>query len=92
MSWLRLSSRTAVSGGKALPIKKTKGMGAIRGAAVLHMGAVTLQCSSSASGATLRRTARRKGHPVAVFALARKLAVLVYRTLRCRQDYVDIGE
>ena len=29
---------------------------------------------------------------VAVFAIARKLAILVYRMLRYGQDYVDIGE
>jgi hypothetical protein len=29
---------------------------------------------------------------VAVFAIARKLAQLIYRMLQYRQDYVDIGE
>ena len=77
---------------QALLKKKTKGMGASRVAAVLRMGALTLQRSRSALGATFRRTARRKGHSVAVFALARKLADLVYRMLRYGQDYVDIGE
>ena len=29
---------------------------------------------------------------MAIFAIARKLATLLYRMLRYRQDYVDIGE
>jgi transposase len=36
--------------------------------------------------------ARHKGGAVAVFAIARKLAQLIYRMLRYGQDYVDIGE
>ena len=34
----------------------------------------------------------QRGGAVAVFAIARKLATLVYRMLRYGQDYVDIGE
>ena len=92
VSWLRLSPRTPVSGGKPLSKKGTKGLGASRVAAVLRMGAVSLQRSQTAPGAAFRRTARHKGHSVAVFAMARKLAVLVYRMLRYGEDYVDIGE
>jgi len=53
--------------------------------------AVSLQHSDSALGAAFRRTARRKGFTVAVFAIARKLAHLVYRALRFGQEYVDMG-
>ena len=56
------------------------------------MAAVSLQCSKSALGAAFRRKARHKAGAVAVFAIARKLAILVYRMLRYGQDYVDIGE
>ena len=56
------------------------------------MAAVSLQRSKSALGAAFRRIARRKDGAVAVFAIARKLAQLVYRMLRYGQDYVDIGE
>ena len=45
-----------------------------------------------ALGAAFRRIARHKGCAVAVFAIARKLAQLIYRMLRYGQDYVDIGE
>ena len=82
ISWLRLPPRTAISRGRPLPKKRTKGMGASRVAAVLRMTAVALQRSRSALGAAFRRLARRKGHSVAVFAMARKLAILVYRILR----------
>ena len=43
-------------------------------------------------GAAFRRIARHKGGAVAVFAIARKLAQLIYRMIPYGQDYVDIGE
>lgn len=56
------------------------------------MGAVSLRNSKTALGAYYRSIARRKGSAVAVFATARKLAILVYRMLRFGQDYVDVGQ
>ena len=91
-SWLRLAPRTAVSGGKRLRHKKATGTGSTRVAGVLRMAALSLQRSRTALGAAFRRTARYKGGAVAIFAIARKLAILVYRMLRYGQDYVDIGE
>lgn len=91
VSWLRLCCRRAISGGK--PVKTQRnGLGANRINAALRMAALTLQRSKSALGAEFRRIARRKGAGVAVFAIARKLACLIYRMLRYGQDYVDIGE
>ncbi len=91
VSWLRLSPRVAISGGK--PIRKRRNsMGANRVSGVLRLAAVSLQRSKSALGAAFRRKARHKSGAVAVFAIARKLAVLVYRMLRHGQDYTDIGE
>jgi transposase len=90
VSWLRLSPKTAISGGKPLP-KRPKGTGATRVAGVLRMAALSLRNSQTALGAALRRIARRKGGAVAIFATARKLAVLIYRMLRYGQDYVDQG-
>lgn len=89
-SWLKLNPKTAFSAGKPLP-KKSKGTGATRVAAVLRMGAQSLQNSNSALGAYFRRICRRKGYAVAVFATARKLAIYIYRMLRYGQDYVDEG-
>jgi len=56
------------------------------------MAALSLQRSRTAPGAAFRRIARYKGGAVAIFAIARKLAVLVYGMLRHGQDYVDLGE
>jgi hypothetical protein len=92
VSWLRVSPRTAISGGKPLPKKKPNGTGANRIAGVLRMAALSLQRSKTALGASFRRKARHKGGAVAVFATARRLAILVYRMLRYGQDYTDIGE
>ena len=91
-SCLRLVSRTAVSGGKPLRHTKTGGTASTRVAGVLRMAALSLQRSDTALGAAFRRTARYKGGAVAIFVIARKLAVLVYRMLRFGQDYVDLGE
>lgn len=91
VSWLRLSPKTAFSAGKPLK-KKSKGTGATRVAGALRMAAVSLQRSKTALGAEFRRISRYKGGAVAVFAMARKLATLIYRMLRYGQDYVDIGE
>ena len=90
-SWLRLSPRTGFSAGK--PVKKTRNaLGANRIANDLRMAALSLRRSKSALGAYYRHIARRKGANVAVFATARKLAILIYRMLRYGQEYVDIGE
>lgn len=91
VSWLRLSPRVAFSAGKVLK-KKSKGTGATRVAGVLRMAALTLARSKTALGAAFRRISRHKGGAVAVFAIARKLAQLVFRMLRYGQDYVDVGE
>jgi hypothetical protein len=53
---------------------------------------MSLSRSRTALGAESRRIAFRKGGKVAIFALARKLATLVYRLLRYGQQYVDAGE
>lgn len=90
-TWLRLSPKTAWSGGKPLG-KKYRGTGATRVSAALRMAALALRRSSSALGAYFRRLARRKGMGTAVFATARKLATYIYRMLRHGQGYIDIGQ
>jgi transposase len=91
VSWLRLCPRTPISGGKPLA-KKRNGLGANRVAIALRMAASALRRSKTALGAAYRRIARHKGAAVAVFAMARKLAQLVFRMLRYGVDYVDTGE
>lgn len=91
VSWLRLCPRTPISGGKPLRKRRTS-LGANRVAGVLRMAALSLQRSKTALGAAFRRIARHKGGAVAIFAIARKLSQLVYRTLRYGHLYTDIGE
>jgi transposase len=90
ISWLHLCPRTPISGGKPLKHKKNS-LGASRVGATLRLAAVSLGRSPTALGATYRRIARRKSAAVAVFAVARKLAQLIYRLLRYGTEYVDIG-
>lgn len=90
VSYLKLAPKLAISGGKPIPSKRS-GSTTTRLGATFRMAALTLRNSKTALGAEYRRIARRKGASVAVFALARKLAILVYRLLRYGQDYVDEG-
>jgi transposase len=91
VSWLRLCPRTPISGGKPLK-KRRNGLGANRIAGALRMAASSLQRTRTALGAAFRRIARHKGASVATFAIARRLAQLIYRMLRYGQDYLDVGE
>src|SRR5215471_8865940 len=90
VSHVTLAPRVAKSGGK--PVKKKKRNSAsTRVAAALRMAALSLRHSQTALGAYYRRIAQRRGGDIAVFASARKLAILIYRLLRWGQPYVDVG-
>jgi transposase len=91
VAWLRLAPRLAISGGRPVK-KKPNSAGANRVAGVLRLAAMSQSRSRSALGAEYRRIAARKGAKVAIFATARRLAILVYRLLRHGQPYVDLGE
>lgn len=90
VSYLKLAPKMAISGGKPVRGKKRLTTSTRAGAA-LRMAATTLRHSKTALGAEFRRLARIKGAGVAVFAMARKLAVLIYRMLRHGHAYVDQG-
>jgi transposase len=90
VSWLRLCPRQAVSGGKRIK-KHRNNLAVNRIATVLRMAALSLQRTQTALGAHFRKIARAKDGNVAIFAVARKLALLIYRMLRFGQDYVDEG-
>src|SRR5208283_4595620 len=90
VSHLTLAPHRPTSAGKPLK-KKRRGSASTRVAAALRMAALTLRHSQTALGAYFRQTARRLGADVAVFATARKLAILIYRLLRWGQPYVDEG-
>ena len=85
-----LAPHRPTSAGKAVK-KKKKGSASTRVAGALRMAATSLEHSRTALGAYYRQMARRKGHGIAVFATARKLATLIYRLLRWGQPYVDEG-
>ena len=90
VSYLKLAPKLAISGGKPVAPKRRDSTSTRVGSA-LRMAATTLRQSQTALGAEFRRLQRIKGMGVAVFALARKLAVLIYRLLRHGQAYVDQG-
>lgn len=90
VSFVKLSPKLAISGGKPIR-RRPKGTASTRVGAALRMAAVALRNSQTALGAVYRRIARRKGASVAVFATARKLAILIYRMLRYGMAYVDEG-
>jgi transposase len=63
----------------------------IRVTIALKMAAISLRASSSYLGAQFRRLRTRLGAPVAIKAMAAKLARLVYRMLRYGMQFVDQG-
>jgi transposase len=90
VSFLKLCPKLAISGGKPIR-KRPKGTASTRVGAALRMAALTLRNSKTALGGAYRRIARLKGASVAVFAIARKLAILIYRMLRYGTAYMDEG-
>ena len=91
VAWMRLSPKMGISGGRPVAAKKRVPTASTRAANALRMAATSLRRSPSALGAQFRRLAWRKGAGVAIFAMARRLAQLVYRMLRYGRDYVDEG-
>lgn len=91
VSYIRLAPHLAVSGGKPIHGKKKRPGPSPRLAQALRMAATSLRRSKTALGAEYRRYAAIKGASHAVFIMARKLAILIYRMVRWGQAYVDIG-
>ena len=87
-SWLGLAPGSNQSGKrrKRLPRKKTVA-GQIFREAVLSIA----KSKYLALGAAYRRLKARKGAPIAITAIARKLAVLYYRLMTKGLDYVERG-
>jgi transposase len=88
-SWLTLAPRNKTSGGRLLSSRTQPS--ANRAATMLRLAASTLARTDTALGAFYRRLAYRIGKAKAITATARKLAVLVYRTLKHQLTYVDPG-
>jgi transposase len=88
-SWLTLAPHNKVSGGRLLSSRTQPS--ANRAAAILRLAAMALGRTQSALGAFYRRLAFRVGKAKAIVATARKLAVLIYRTLKEGLIYRDPG-
>lgn len=88
-SWLTLAPHNKISGGRLLSSRTQPS--ANRAAAILRLAAANLSRTQTALGAFFRRIAFRVGKAKAVTATARKLAILVYRTLKDRLVYADPG-
>jgi len=88
-SWLTLAPHNKISGGRLLSSRTQPS--ANRAAAILRLGAMNLGRTQTALGAFYRRLAFRVGKAKAITATARKLAILVYRTLKNGMVYADPG-
>jgi transposase len=88
-SWLTLAPHNKISGGRLLSSKTQPS--ANRAAGILRMAAMNLGRTETALGAFYRRLAYRVGKAKAITATARKLAILVYRTLKDGLVYQDPG-
>jgi transposase len=88
-SWLTLAPQNKISGGRLLSSRTQPS--ANRAAAILRLAAMNLGRTQTALGAFYRRLAFRVGKAKTITATARKLAILLYRTLRDGFVYADPG-
>jgi transposase len=89
VSWLRLCPDNRISGGKVIGKGRLPTNNPI--SIALKLAASTLRKSNTYLGAQFRRLRTRLGAPVAIKAMAAKLARLVYRMLRYGMKYLDQG-
>jgi transposase len=89
VSWLNLSPKRSVSGGKLLKHERVANKN--RAANALRLAASTLRESDSYLGARFRSLRARLGEQRAIKAMAAYLARLIYRMLTKGQEWVDRG-
>src|SRR6266566_4310748 len=89
VSWLRLCPDNRISGEKIIGKRRLPTNNRITIA--LKMAASSLRKSKTYLGAQFRRLRTKLGAPIAIKAMAAKLARLVYRMLRYGMKYVDRG-
>src|SRR2546421_11310116 len=89
VSWLRLCPDNRISGNKVIGKGRLPTNNPI--SIALKMAASTLRLSKTYLGAQFRRFRTRLGAPIAIKAMAAKLARLVYRMLRYGIKYADKG-
>src|SRR6266478_3684484 len=89
VSWLRLCPDNRISGEKIIGKRRLPTNNRITIA--LKMAASSLRKSKTYLGAQFRRLRTKLGAPIAIKAMAAKLARLVYRMLRYGMQFVDRG-
>lgn len=89
VSWLKLSPRKQISGGKVIKQERIKVKNRV--AEALRMAASTLHESDSYLGARYRYLRARRGEGRAIKAMAAHLARLIYRMLTRGKAWVDRG-
>jgi len=89
VSWLRLCPDNRISGDKIIGKGRLPTNNRVTNA--LRMAASTLRVSDTYLGAQFRRLRSKLGPPIAIKAMAAKLARLVYRMLRYGMQFVDKG-
>jgi transposase len=89
VSWLRLCPDNRISGNKVIGKRRLPTNNPV--SIALKMAASTLRLSKTYLGAQFRRLRTKLGPPIAIKAMAAKLARLVYRMLRYGMKYVDKG-
>jgi transposase len=89
VSWLRLCPDNRISGDKIIGKGRLPTNNRVTNA--LRMAASTLRVSNTYLGTQFRRLRTKLGAPVAIKAMAAKLARLVYRMLRYGMPFIDRG-
>ena len=89
VSWLRLCPDNRISGNKVIGKGRLPTNNPV--SIALKMAASTLRLSKTYLGAQFRRLRTKLGAPIAIKAMAAKLARLVYRMLRYGMKYEDKG-
>jgi transposase len=89
VSWLRLCPDNRISGERIIGKRRLPTNN--RTTIALKMAATSLRTSDTYLGAQFRRLRTKLGSPIAIKAMAAKLARLVYRMLRYGMRYVDRG-
>lgn len=89
-AWLRLAPNNKITGGKVFlsHVPKSK----CRATKALRLAAFGLANAKCALGAFYRRIRSKYGAPMANIATAHKLARIVYKMLKDKVEYVDLGE
>jgi len=88
-SWLSLTPKRDVSGGKVIRHARDKSSNRVAG--IPRLAASSLLRSDSYLGARYRGLRTRLGSPKAIKAMARYLACIIYRLFTKGQEWVDRG-